>query len=91
MRIEDLPPDLQARARRAMAAAANAPCDCHGDPDDPCFCPVHGYEARKERANRQTWTCHTCAETFTAWAPAERHSRATAHHRIEDNVPEETP
>lgn len=68
MNIEDLPPDLQARARAAVDKARAAPT-----------------------AARQTWTCHTCEEHFTAWAAAERHSRATHHHRIDTHTPEETP
>lgn len=29
------------------------------------------------------YRCHTCAATFTAWAPAERHADAEHHRRIE--------
>lgn len=30
-----------------------------------------------------TWRCHTCEQTFTSWAAAERHADEAGHHRIE--------
>jgi len=36
------------------------------------------------------WRCHTCGETFTAWARAEAHGDQPGHHRIEVIIPTPT-
>ena len=33
--------------------------------------------------SRCTWRCFRCGQTFTKWAPAERHGNNAGHHRIE--------
>ncbi|HKE66809.1 MAG TPA: hypothetical protein VKB59_19460 [Micromonosporaceae bacterium] len=64
MRLEDLPPKLRqaainAIARDELARATRPPAVPRSQP------------ARSGRGGR--WTCHRCDETFSAYAPAERH------------------
>lgn len=43
-------------------------------------------------ANASTrYRCHACGATFTAWAPAQRHSDAERHHRLDITTDEGSP
>ncbi len=55
--------------------------DGHGT-DGPGHAPGTSGPSRPTKPVAR-YRCHTCAATFTAWAPCERHSDAEHHHRID--------
>jgi hypothetical protein len=85
VRFEDLPPSVQRQISKGRAVNTIAGRDPYS------VRPQRGVSAPqppKPRA-RESWKCHDCGETFTQWAPAQRHANENRHVRIELVLPGE--
>jgi hypothetical protein len=73
VRVSDLGADAQAQIAAAVGRHPANPVTV----DEPAAAP----RARR-RVGAATFRCHVCGLEHHAYAPAERHSRDSGHHRL---------
>ena len=75
VRLSDLPPHVQAKIRARRPKLGSQPV--------PSGRRTAAPPGKAARPDRPIYRCHGCGDTFTAWAPAERHADQPGHRRIE--------
>lgn len=83
VRLSDLPRHVQDKIRAGQDPVRPFPpgATITGRPGPSSGPTAPG--GNQASAGGATFRCHACGETFTAWAPAERHGNHHGHHRIE--------